>query len=78
MKEGKGIAKTMDRTAKCHGCNNEFPKETPSVCNGCQFMKYHNRECQINDWSSHKSFCKNIQENARESKKEARRMQESN
>ena len=58
MKEGKGIAKTMDKVGRCHGCRKDFPKKTLSFCSGCQFMKYHNRECQTNHWHIHKSECK--------------------
>jgi hypothetical protein len=58
MKEGKDIARTMEKVGSCYGCGNEFPKETLSLCNGCQFVKYHSRECQINDWPIHKLHCK--------------------
>ncbi|OEU08089.1 hypothetical protein FRACYDRAFT_250310 [Fragilariopsis cylindrus CCMP1102] len=62
MNEGKVIAKTMDINGKCHGCLEEFPKETLSFCDGCQLLKYHNRECQINHWHIHKSDCKRFSE----------------
>ena len=65
MKEGKGIAKAMDKVGKCHGCKKEFPKATLSFCSGCQLMKYHNRECQINHWQLHKSECKKLGSSAK-------------
>jgi hypothetical protein len=61
MKEGKDIARIMDKLGRCYGCGNQFPKETLSFCNGCQFVRYHNRECQLNDWSNHKLLCKQMQ-----------------
>ncbi|OEU11606.1 hypothetical protein FRACYDRAFT_263265 [Fragilariopsis cylindrus CCMP1102] len=60
MNEGKVIAKTMDIIGICHGCQTEFPKENLSFCSGCQVLKYHNRECQINHWHIHKSSCEAI------------------
>ena len=60
MNEGKGIAKKMDKVGKCHGCKKEFPKKTLSFCDGCQYMKYHNRECQTNHWHIHKIDCKKL------------------
>jgi hypothetical protein len=62
MKQGRGIARTMEKVGRCHGCKNEFPKETLSFCNGCQVARYHNHECQIDDWPNHKSACKQVQE----------------
>jgi hypothetical protein len=62
MKEGRGIARIMEKVGRCHGCKNEFPKETLSFCNGCQVARYDNHECQIIDWPNHKSACKQIQE----------------
>jgi hypothetical protein len=65
MNEGKGIAKTMDQIGRCYGCMEEFPKETLLICNGCQYVRYHNRECQINHWHIHKSDCNNLRSTAK-------------
>ena len=65
MNEGKGIAKTMDKNGKCGGCRKEFPKKTLSFCNGCQYVKYHNCECQTNHWHIHKIDCKKFGSNAK-------------
>ena len=60
MNEGKGIAKKMDKIALCHGCQKEFPKATLLICTGCQYVRYHSRECQINHWHIHKIDCDNF------------------
>jgi hypothetical protein len=61
MREGKDIARTMEKIGVCYGCKQEFPKEALSLCNGCQSVKYHSRECQINNWPNHKLHCKKWQ-----------------
>jgi hypothetical protein len=61
MNEGKVIAKTMDISGRCYGCMEEFPKETLLICNGCQSVRYHDRDCQRNHWRRiHKFDCKNF------------------
>jgi hypothetical protein len=62
MKEEKRIANSMDKIGICYGCEKYFPKETLSFFNGCQIAKYHNRDCQINDWATHKITCKMVKE----------------
>ncbi|OEU14287.1 hypothetical protein FRACYDRAFT_240821 [Fragilariopsis cylindrus CCMP1102] len=57
MNEGKVIAKTMDKIGKCHGCQEDFPKMSLLICSGCQFAKYHSRDCQLDHWHIHKSSC---------------------
>jgi hypothetical protein len=41
---------------KCNYCGIEI-KEKPKVCTGCFRVKYHNKDCQRNDWSVHKTDC---------------------
>ena len=60
MNEGKGIAKKMDKIALCHGCQKEFPKATLLICTGCQYVRYHSRECQINHRPIHKDKCNSL------------------
>ena len=63
MNEGKVIAKTMDISGRCYGCMEEFPKETLLICNGCQSVRYHDRDCQRNHWRRiHKFDCKSFSE----------------
>ena len=61
MNEAKDIAKTMDKMGQCHGCRNDFPKETLRLCDGCQFWKYHDRKCQLRYWPIHEADCKQMQ-----------------
>ena len=61
MNEAKDIAKKMDKMGQCHGCRNDFPKETLRLCDGCQFWKYHDRKCQLRYWPIHEADCKQMQ-----------------
>ena len=69
MNEGKVIAKTMDKTGKCDGCKEDFPKLTLRICNGCQYVRYHDSDCQRNHWLEHHQF--DCQSFARANAKEA-------
>ncbi|OEU07184.1 hypothetical protein FRACYDRAFT_251487 [Fragilariopsis cylindrus CCMP1102] len=63
MNEGKVIAKTMDKTGRCDGCKEDFPKLTLRICNGCQYVRYHDSDCQRNHWQRiHKFDCKSFSE----------------
>ena len=41
------------------------PKETLRLCNGCEYVKYHNRECQIDHRPIHKFECKKLGSSAK-------------
>lgn len=40
----------------CNACKEEVHTDI-LYCSGCHRVAYHNRECQVNDWNSHKSEC---------------------
>lgn len=40
----------------CNSCKEELKSEK-LVCTGCFRVRYHNKECQKNDWSTHKTEC---------------------
>ena len=61
MNGGKADAKKMEKLGYCFGCESQFPKETLFLCAGCHDVKYHNRDCQIQDWPEHKVQCKEKQ-----------------
>jgi hypothetical protein len=46
---------TASSLCNIKGCNNKGIKH----CSGCGWAKYCSRECQKNDWQSHKSSCCN-------------------
>ena len=59
------------KSPRCHGCRKylvEDPKLEPKEneikilkkCTKCKMAKYCDRKCQIDDWNSHKKFCKHV------------------
>ena len=60
MNEAKDIAKTMDKVARCNGCNLVFPKATLQFCDYCQNVRYHDSDCQRNHWLEHQFDCKSF------------------
>ena len=59
------------KSPRCHGCRKylvEDPKLEPKEneikilkkCTKCTLAKYCDRKCQIDDWNSHKKFCKHV------------------
>ena len=56
--EGKG----MDKTNPCLGCCNPFPKTSLFYCTGCQTVQYCSKACQVNEWPSHRNFCKSLKQ----------------
>lgn len=48
----------LEYSKKCDCCKNNFEKKSEKlVCTGCYRVRYHNKECQKNDWSTHKTEC---------------------
>lgn len=47
-------------TSCCDGCKKE--NQSIKVCSKCKNAKYCSKECQINDWKTHKPECQNWQE----------------
>ena len=40
----------------CDNCNKDI-LSNKLVCSGCYRMRYHNKDCQKNDWSKHVAEC---------------------
>jgi hypothetical protein len=48
---------------RCSFCNNvAAPGKTLAVCKACGLTRYCGKECQTQDWPSHKGSCKVVQE----------------
>ena len=45
----------------CIGCRKEYPKKQLRSCSSCLASKYCSKKCQIEDWSMHKQFCKEVE-----------------
>lgn len=41
----------------CEGCERDFPKQELRKCGNCKLSTYCSKECQKNDWKSHKKLC---------------------
>lgn len=52
----KRIEEYENEQEKCENCGEEF-KEEGKICKGCYRVKYHNKECQKEDWLNHKNEC---------------------
>ncbi|TPX63315.1 hypothetical protein SpCBS45565_g06681 [Spizellomyces sp. 'palustris'] len=42
----------------CHVCSKRLPAASISRCSSCKAINYCSRECQVSDWSQHKTYCK--------------------
>jgi len=49
--------KTQPKLGICWHCKDERERATLSVCGRCKVDQYCSRECQLADWSKHKSSC---------------------
>jgi hypothetical protein len=56
----KEAKREMEKSGYCMGCRQEFPKNELRKCSHCQASKYCSSKCQIDNWSEHKEFCKEI------------------
>ena len=45
----------------CAGCGKRPSSRSINRCEGCHIVRYCNRECQVQDWSFHKKFCRYLQ-----------------
>jgi hypothetical protein len=51
--------KTTPKMGICWHCKKEMERASLSVCSRCMVWQYCSRECQVNDWPTHKSNCDN-------------------
>ena len=42
---------------ECHTCGKIIPDGTVKVCSRCKMVKYCSRDCQVDDWKTHKPYC---------------------
>jgi len=43
----------------CNCCKKEGKRTVMKMCGGCKRVHYCSKDCQLNDWKSHKKTCKN-------------------
>ena len=63
MGEKKTEADGMEKTDRCCGCLQSFPRSDLKKCSGCQFAMFCNTEgCYDEHWLEHREDCKEIQQ----------------
>jgi len=58
MDPQKVEGKKMEKINHCYGCKNTFPKSSLSTCTGCHAVQYCSKDCQVNEWPTHRDVCK--------------------
>jgi len=51
------VRKTLPKLGICKNCGEKKERSLLSVCSKCRISQYCSRECQIEDWPSHKCTC---------------------
>ena len=54
------VENTHEKKGACHSCGTEKNHRSLFPCSKCKLIHYCCRECQTNDYRSHKSFCREI------------------
>ena len=67
LKDAKKKAKSMAKLGWCQACRKCFPKQTMLQCSVCNIVQYCSTECQLEDWSEHKKYCKGAAKNKQSS-----------
>ena len=49
--------KTLPKAGCCYNCREVKERSSLSVCSRCRINQYCSRECQIEHWPTHQSFC---------------------
>jgi len=53
------ISKEEYPNALCNCCKKDGKRTEMKLCGGCKRVHYCSKDCQLNDWKSHKKTCKN-------------------
>ena len=51
------VRKTLPKLGICYNCGEKKERSSLMVCSKCRVCQYCSRECQIEDWPSHKCTC---------------------
>ena len=51
------VRKTFPKLGMCNNCEEKKERSSLMVCSKCRIAHYCSRECQIEDWPSHKCTC---------------------